>query len=138
MTTIYGNRWTSQYGDKDDGTWQWGLSGVEWRAAAQALGRLVKRGDGWPPSLPEFRMMCRYPGGREFGLNYVPEVYRKENRPERLLTGPRDNERGRAEIAKLKELLAGKNKAPSEDEALSASRTVTTTAMHEEHSRGNT
>ena len=135
---MYGHRWTSQHGDTDDGTWRKGLSDVDPNTVGQALKRLVDRGDGWPPTLPEFRLMCRYPGGREFGLDYIPEVYRgRENRPERLLTGPRDDQRGKAEIAKLKALLAGKNKAPPEDEALSASRTVTTTAMHDEHSRGN-
>lgn len=138
MTSIYGHRWTSQHGAADDGTWRKGLSDIDPNTVGQALRRLVNRANGWPPTLPEFRLMCRHHNGAEYGLDYVPEVYRpRENRPERLLTGPRDDERGKAEIQRIKELLAPKNKAPSEDGALSASKAVTTTAQQDQHNRGN-
>jgi hypothetical protein len=132
MTAIYGHRWTSQHGEADDGTWRKGLADVDPNTVGQALRRLIDRHEGWPPTLPEFRMMCRYAGGHQFGLDYVPEVYRaaaRENRPERLLTGPRDDERGKQEIARLKALLAAKkNGVPAKADTPSASGKVTTTS----------
>lgn len=135
MTALYGHRWTSQHGAADDGTWAKGLADIDPNSVGQAIKRLLNRGDAWPPSLPEFRMMCRYSDGSQFGMDHVPEVYR-ENRPGRLLTGPRDDERGKREIARIKAILATKNRAPPEDEALPASVGVTTTATHEHHIGG--
>lgn len=60
MAEIYGHKWTSAYGDIDrDGTWAQGLadmSNIELRAGFVAC---VKRSESWPPSLPEFRALCR-------------------------------------------------------------------------------
>lgn len=64
MTRMYGHRWTSNYGERDDGTWARGLRGI----TAEQLGKGIQRilepsatADGWPPTLPEFRAMCKQP-----------------------------------------------------------------------------
>ncbi len=59
MTAIYGHRWTSAYGNEDDGTWLQGLAGVTPDQIAAGLSRCLERGDGWPPTLPEFRALCQ-------------------------------------------------------------------------------
>jgi len=62
MTEIYGHKWTSHYGTSDDsGTWAKGLadmSGAELKAGFLAC---LTNGEPWPPSLPEFRNLCRPP-----------------------------------------------------------------------------
>lgn len=79
MAMIYGHKWTSQYGEQDDGTWLLGLSDVRPEAIRDGLEACIKSDDEWPPGVPEFRRMClgKPKGGKnEFGLDYVPEYYR--------------------------------------------------------------
>ena len=58
MTSTYGHRWVSSYGEKDDGTWLAGLRGISKEQIASGYIRLVESGEEWPPSLPEFRRLC--------------------------------------------------------------------------------
>lgn len=68
MTSIFGYRWERQAGAQpltpDDTltdralVWRDGLQGVSMAQIAAALDGLVKRSDGWPPTLPEFRALC--------------------------------------------------------------------------------
>lgn len=62
MTSRYGHRWTSNYGDEPGG-----IAAAEWRDALSGCGQAevdsgfaadLRRGDGWPPSSSEFRAMC--------------------------------------------------------------------------------
>lgn len=71
---IYGARWTSNYGERDDGTWAKGLHGITPAQIAGALGRCVKRSDPWPPTLPEFRTLC-FPSREELGLPDLESAY---------------------------------------------------------------
>lgn len=60
MTDIYGHKWTSGYGDCDkDGTWAMGLADMTNAELRAGFVACVKRSDPWPPSLPEFRSLCR-------------------------------------------------------------------------------
>ena len=59
MTRIYGHRWTSSFGDGDDGTWAMGLHDILPTEIAHGLSACVTRDHDWPPSLPEFRHLCR-------------------------------------------------------------------------------
>ena len=88
--------------------WAKGLSGV--------TGEQIKHGleawaGEWPPSLPEFKDACTGKSNllNEYGLNYIPEVYRiPEYKPEKLLSGPEREariKRGREELAKIKKSL---------------------------------
>jgi len=97
MGEIYGHKWVSGYGEaltsagdlsQTAETWLIGLSGVTGEQFASGLEICVKSGEAWPPTLPEFREMCLGKKKNEFGLNYVPECYRKqpERKRERLLS----------------------------------------------------
>lgn len=59
MTRIYGHRFPSAYGESDDGTWLKGLYGITPEQVAHGIGECLKRQDPWPPSLSEFRAMCK-------------------------------------------------------------------------------
>lgn len=57
MARFYGHRWTSNYGEADDGTWRRGLQGCTPLQFACALERILV-GNAyreWPPTLPQFR-----------------------------------------------------------------------------------
>ena len=59
MSAIYGTRWTSSFGESDDGTWAAALGFVEPSAIRSALGKCAVAGGEWPPSLPQFISMCK-------------------------------------------------------------------------------
>jgi hypothetical protein len=61
MGELYGHRWVSAYGTLDDGayeTWKKALADVAPEQIADGLAGCLKRADGWPPTLPEFRRLC--------------------------------------------------------------------------------
>lgn len=60
---IYGHRWVSQFGDSHGAmsTWQKGLADLSREELGTGLRALLTRADPWPPSLPEFRQLCRPP-----------------------------------------------------------------------------
>jgi len=67
MSKMYGHKWTSSYGDIDDGTWYRGLSDLAPAQLGVGLSRCVTREDPWPPNLPEFRAMC-LPSEKDLGI----------------------------------------------------------------------
>lgn len=62
MAEIYGLKWTKGYGeDPNQGaalTWAKGLAGIAGHQLAAGLSACIASADPWPPSLPEFRLMC--------------------------------------------------------------------------------
>ena len=63
MASMYGHRWTSNYGIEDDGTWRKGLAGLTTAQIGVGLVKCLKRkpqsgAEDWPPTLNEFRAMC--------------------------------------------------------------------------------
>jgi hypothetical protein len=75
MGRIYGHKWVSSYGEKDDGTWKRGLMDLTPMQLAHGLGKCVTRTDSvWPPSLPEFRAMC-LPCADDLGIPTVQAAY---------------------------------------------------------------
>lgn len=58
MVRLFGNKWVSNYGELDDGTWLIGLSGLAPEDITIGLKAVIQSGESWPPSLPEFRTMC--------------------------------------------------------------------------------
>ena len=76
MTRIYGHRWTSSFGETDDGTWAKGLRGLSGEQIALGLSRCVVSGEAWPPTLPEFRALCT-PTAEDLGLPPRDAAYRE-------------------------------------------------------------
>lgn len=76
MAKIYGHKWTSSYGDADDGTWRAGLRGLTRKHIAHGLTKCVRGAEVWPPSLPEFIAMCK-PTPQDFGLPNFETAYRE-------------------------------------------------------------
>lgn len=66
MARIYGRKWTNNYGEVDDGTWLVGLRDIRPEDLDRAMGRCCLIDSPWPPTLPEFRAMCKAAAG------YVP------------------------------------------------------------------
>lgn len=62
MAQIYGHKWTSAYTANPAGaaaaTWSKGLSGLSGRQLADGLAACIATAEPWPPTLPQFRMMC--------------------------------------------------------------------------------
>lgn len=58
MAKIYGHKWTSSFGNIDDGTWLKGLWDVSPEQVAAGLEKCRTGKDEWPPTLPMFRAMC--------------------------------------------------------------------------------
>lgn len=93
MTAMYGHKWVSAHGACDDGTWAAGLHGLTAEEIAQGLTLCLKREDVWPPSLPEFRAMCK-------------RSMCAAHEERRALPAPRNNEVAASAIAGIKSALA--------------------------------
>jgi len=95
--------------------WADGLTGVT--GDQIKIGLSAWDGD-WPPSLPEFRKTCLGKMKNGFGLDYVPECYRQEKRPEHLLENDKDKARRKQSatsgIAAMREKLNVKRKPNSD------------------------
>jgi hypothetical protein len=61
MAMIYGHKWTSSYGEKDDGTWLKGLYDITPEQVGVGLEKCRTSDDEWPPTLPIFRYRCLPP-----------------------------------------------------------------------------
>lgn len=60
MTQIYGHKWASSFGESDtDDTWAKGLADLTVDEMKKGFIACVKSGEAWPPTLPEFRRLCR-------------------------------------------------------------------------------
>ena len=58
MAMLYGHRWTSAYGEADDGTWLSVLGDLTAMDLKTGLQACVASGHEWPPSAPGFRRAC--------------------------------------------------------------------------------
>ena len=77
MSEIYGHRFQSAWGEcatpnggltETCETWLSGLAQFTLGEIKHGLNEVIKRGDEWPPSLPELMALCR--------VNRVPKAYR--------------------------------------------------------------
>ena len=59
LAELYGHKWVSQYGETLPETWARGLSDMSGADIGNGLIQCLKSGHEWPPSLPEFRAMCK-------------------------------------------------------------------------------
>ncbi len=113
MTSLYGHRWTSSFGESTDpdGVWARALEGVTPRQIADGLNAVVRSGLDWPPSAPEFRKLC-LGGVADQGQGAYNGIHRQLKRPAHLLpntTSAEDKARakltGNAALANLKKLF---------------------------------
>jgi hypothetical protein len=75
MADIYGHKWTSNYGDCDtDGTWAKGLADMTNDDLKRGFFACLNSGEAWPPSLPEFRAMCKGPKRENEMMYAIPRV----------------------------------------------------------------
>jgi hypothetical protein len=86
------------------------LAGITGEQIAEGLNRWEEK---WPPSLFEFRDACTGTITDEFGIGYVPEIYRvKTICPNRRLSSDARDKHRKEIIAKcvdeLREVLKGK------------------------------
>lgn len=93
MAKIYGHKWVSSFGVLDDGTWLLGLCDVTPEQISVGLEHCRTRADAWPPTLPEFRSMCRA----------MAMPYRRPT--PRLPKSPSTPELADRELNKMKQLL---------------------------------
>ena len=79
MTTIFGYRWTAQYGEDDPATknlWLIGLADMQPIQIKFGINRLAAEWQNpFPPSLPEFRALCQ-PKPEDLGLPDLDHAYR--------------------------------------------------------------
>lgn len=61
MSELYGHKWVSQYGETLPDTWARGLADLSGADIGTGLIQCLKLGHEWPPSLPEFRALCKPP-----------------------------------------------------------------------------
>ena len=121
LTHIYGHKFSSVYGESaiDGGsmteaakTWASGLRGLTGEQIANGLRECINCGESWPPTLPDFVKMCKGNRVNGFGLDYTPECYRRETRPERIIESDtlkaNRKEWAKSGIAAAKEKLAEK------------------------------
>ena len=60
MVSIYGHKWTSSFGECDaDHIWARGLADMDFEDMKRGYIACIHRPDPWPPTLPEFRDLCR-------------------------------------------------------------------------------
>lgn len=101
MAEIYGHKWTSNFGDHDhDDTWARALADLSNDDLKRGLAGCLYRPDAWPPSLPEFRALCK-PEKRENEAMYRFPPSRQL--PHKL--SDEDRQKGRSAIVGLKALV---------------------------------
>ena len=93
MAKIYGHKWVSSFGAADDDTWLMGLRDVTPQQIGIGLERCRTRPEPWPPTLPEFRALCK-----SAGAPYHPPF-------PRLPKPPANPEIAGRELNKMKQLL---------------------------------
>jgi len=59
MVKNYGHRWTSAYGDSDDGIWQQAISGFTFDQVLKGIQVSVEKDPSWPPTKGEFVNYCK-------------------------------------------------------------------------------
>ena len=60
MGSLYGHKWVSSYGDEadPDGVWSLALLEITWEQIQNGFQELINSGSTWPPSAPEFKIIC--------------------------------------------------------------------------------
>ena len=99
MTEMYGGMWTNAQGDEPNETWWLGLRDLKPEQIKKGIESLRDSAKPFPPSLPEFRGLCKGSGGVESW----EAICHKPFQPDRALEDKGAQERAR--VAGEKALL---------------------------------
>ena len=55
----FGYHWTNSYGESDNGAWLTGLHDLDPKDILEGINSVRLSGREWPPSLPQFRALCK-------------------------------------------------------------------------------
>lgn len=106
MAQMFGHRWASSYGTADRGAlWRRGLDGLAPADLAVGLQACMAQALDWPPTLPQFRAMCRPVAERRESAAAYREF------PKALPAPPPTGERlaaAKAVLAEVRARLAGR------------------------------
>jgi hypothetical protein len=97
---MYGHKWTSQQGEEPNDTWLRGLSDVTGKQLGAGLVTCRDSGEGWPPTLPEFRAACLGDNGLIAADKSAHRIYK----PELLIESTTSTDR-RSRLAEIMGLL---------------------------------
>lgn len=77
MSRMYGHRWTSSQGEEIDehNVWLAGLKGIPFGMIKTALNLLIDSEYFWPPSVVEFRSLCKKAAREQSGIKSAEEAY---------------------------------------------------------------
>ena len=107
MNLAYGRLWTAHIdGIEEEAVDEWchALADLTVEQIKHGLAQLENAHPKYPPTLFEFRRLCLKRNVNEFGLDYIPQVYR-ETRHERLLDKPRDEAAAAEHLRRMREVL---------------------------------
>lgn len=90
LTRIYGHRFITHFGEKDDGIWLYALSDLTCDDLAYGIQKLLlevetQQGEAWPPNLIEFRKLCEK-SLSDFGLPTVHKAFAEMEKNQYLST----------------------------------------------------
>lgn len=74
FTEAYGDKFTGKYGNKPSKTWNDGLADIPGQWIKHALGKLQDKFPTWPPTLWEFKALCK-PTPEDLGLPTTTAAY---------------------------------------------------------------
>ena len=114
MAICFGHRWTSNYGealnaDKNlteaANIWLNGLNDLSTDQIKAGLDQMLKDGEEWPPSMPQFVKMCKNDNDdwRHKGAAYV------EVDPRKLIRHKCDPEKANSALEEMKKLVGSKS-----------------------------
>jgi len=100
MGMMFGHKWSSSYGERDDGTWLSGLADLTPEQIGHGLTVIKDGAQEWPPTLPQFRNACR---NEQAGLSHNTAAYKFHKA--RALPYKQSKAKGNEAVSKLKDLL---------------------------------
>jgi hypothetical protein len=92
MGSLYGHKWVSSYGEEadPDGVWALALLDVEWNQMQGGFQDLINSGSTWPPSAPEFKIICT--GKQDHWAQRVHKAATERQKGQRVIEHKRDPE----------------------------------------------
>lgn len=107
MTEMYGGMWTNAQGDEPNETWYLGLKDLNTEQIKKGLMELRDSAKPFPPTLPEFRGLCKGAGGIQGWEGICHKPFVEDRSLEDLGARERAREAGENELEKMRQLMKG-------------------------------